>query len=74
MENLIVSVVSRRRDLHTDSSAQRSAKDGSIEALMTLSFQSGNNQRAHRAFFRVLEENLKFDTPSIQAMKRGVFH
>ncbi|PBK61268.1 hypothetical protein ARMSODRAFT_1065091 [Armillaria solidipes] len=49
----------------------RSAKDGSIEALMGLSLQSRNDQRARRAFFCVMEENLRFDTPSIQAMKRG---
>ncbi len=39
---------------------------------MVLSLQARDDQRARRAFFRVMEENLKFDTASVQAMKRGM--
>ncbi len=38
---------------------------------MALASQAGKNQRAHQAFFRVMEENLKFGMTSIQDMKRG---
>ncbi|PBK65529.1 hypothetical protein ARMSODRAFT_961209 [Armillaria solidipes] len=49
----------------------KSAKDGSYEAMTALALQVTKSQRAYRAFFRVIEENLKFDTASIQDMKRG---
>lgn len=39
---------------------------------MVLSLQARDDQRARRAFFRVMEENLKFDTASVQAVKRGM--
>ncbi|PBK80929.1 hypothetical protein ARMGADRAFT_818944 [Armillaria gallica] len=46
--------------------------DGSFEAMMvTLISQAGINRRAHQTFFRVMEENLKFNTTSIQDVKRG---
>ncbi|KAK0437926.1 uncharacterized protein EV420DRAFT_1587006 [Desarmillaria tabescens] len=51
----------------------KSAKDGSFEAMMALALQAGRNRRAHQAFFRVVEENLRFNTPTIQALKRGSF-
>ncbi|SJK98282.1 uncharacterized protein ARMOST_01545 [Armillaria ostoyae] len=72
MEKLIASTVSHLdRTFHIDSSVQRSAKGGSYEAMMALAVQASKSQRAHRAFFRVMEENLKFNTASIQDMKRG---
>ncbi|KAK0433002.1 hypothetical protein EV421DRAFT_2023690, partial [Armillaria borealis] len=49
----------------------KSARDGSFEAMMALASQAGKNRRAHEAFFRVMEENLKFNTTSIQDLKRG---
>ncbi len=39
--------------------------------MKALALQATKSQRAHRAFFRVMEENLKFDSASIQEMKRG---
>ncbi len=72
MEKLIASTVSHLdRTSHTDPFVQKSAKGGSYEAMMALALQASKGQRAHRAFFRVMEENLKFNTASIQDMKRG---
>ncbi len=72
MEKLIASTVSRLDStFHTDTFTQKSAKDGSYEAMTALALQVTKSQRAHRAFFRVMEENLKFNTTSIQDMKRG---
>ncbi|KAK0432999.1 hypothetical protein EV421DRAFT_1910430 [Armillaria borealis] len=72
MEKLIASTVSHL-DLtfHTDTFTQKSAKDGSYEAMTALALQVPKSQRAHQAFVRVMEENLKFDMASIQDMKRG---
>ncbi len=39
--------------------------------MKALALQATKSQRAHRAFFRIMEENLKFDSASIQEMKRG---
>ncbi|KAK0226670.1 hypothetical protein IW262DRAFT_782615 [Armillaria fumosa] len=49
----------------------KSAKDGSFEAMLALASQAGKNRRVHQAFFCVMEKNLKFNTTSIQDMKRG---
>ncbi|PBK65530.1 hypothetical protein ARMSODRAFT_1006629, partial [Armillaria solidipes] len=49
----------------------KSAKDGSYEAMMALGLQASQTRLARQAFFRVMEQNLKFDTASIQDMKRG---
>ncbi|KAK0242167.1 hypothetical protein EDD85DRAFT_278375 [Armillaria nabsnona] len=49
----------------------KSAKDGSYEAMMALGLKAIRNRLACQAFFCVMEENLKFDTASIQDMKRG---
>ncbi|KAK0432987.1 hypothetical protein EV421DRAFT_1448610 [Armillaria borealis] len=38
---------------------------------MALGLQASQNHPARQAFFRVMEENLKFNTASIQDMKRG---
>ncbi|KAK0431000.1 hypothetical protein EV421DRAFT_2024784 [Armillaria borealis] len=50
---------------------RKSAKGGSYEAMMALAIQASKSQRAHQAFFHVMEENLKFNMASIQDMKRG---
>ncbi|PBK61245.1 hypothetical protein ARMSODRAFT_981599 [Armillaria solidipes] len=72
MEKLIASTVSHLdRTFHIDSFVQKSAKGGSYEAMMALAVQASKSQRAHRAFFCVMEENLKFNTASIQDMERG---
>ncbi|PBK73204.1 hypothetical protein ARMSODRAFT_953697 [Armillaria solidipes] len=49
----------------------KSAKDGSYEAMMALGLKASRNRLACQDFFCVMEENLKFDTASIQDMKRG---
>ncbi len=72
MEKLIASTVSRLGvTFHTDAFAQKSAKDGSYEAMTVLALDACESQRAYQAFCRVMEENLTFNTASIQDMKRG---
>ncbi|KAK0222787.1 hypothetical protein EDD85DRAFT_982995 [Armillaria nabsnona] len=72
MNKLIASTVSRLdAAIHTDELVQKSAKDGSYEAMMALGLQAGRNRLARQAFFRVMEENLEFNAASIQDMKRG---
>ncbi|KAK0493101.1 hypothetical protein EDD18DRAFT_1357026 [Armillaria luteobubalina] len=44
------------------------AKDGSYEAMLALGLQASQNRLTRQAFFRIMEENLKFDTASIQDM------
>ncbi|KAK0493164.1 hypothetical protein EDD18DRAFT_1465036 [Armillaria luteobubalina] len=49
----------------------KSARDGSSEAMMELVSRACKSRRVHQAFFCVMEKNLKFNTTSIQDMKRG---
>ncbi|KAK0480299.1 hypothetical protein IW261DRAFT_1607784 [Armillaria novae-zelandiae] len=49
----------------------KSAKGGSYEAMMVLGLQASQSRLSRQAFFRVMEENLKFNTVVIQDMQQG---